>query len=300
MARRPHARCAQLLIALTAVLLLVTAASAAAATWTGTWSTNYGELKLSQQASSVTGSYFWAGGTGSLSGTASGQRLTGRFTDPSGTGPFEFTMATHGLSFAGSWSYDTGGSGTWTGTRATPLTPGPQPPVAPIGPVADPSGKVPCGAVSIAGRSYQVFARGLTCQEALDILNGRGAGWRCYGSSTGVGKRYLCRRVATPGKSSTNWTFSIPPGGERCAPVRHNNRYWDVYKRSVLCRYARNTALRALRNQSPIIYEFTNPSQGFHGRWTCRQFGTGVGRYGLCHKRVENRLVAWMPSARGR
>lgn len=295
-------RTARLFAALAVVLLLVTATSAAAATWTGTWNTSYGELKLTEQGSSVTGNYFWAGGPGSLSGTASGQTLSGRFSDPSGTGPLEFTMSADGLSFTGSWSYDSGGNGTWTGTRTTPLPPEsePPPPVAPSEPVADRSGKIPCGPMSIAGRTYRVFARGMTCQEARDILSGRAAGWRCYGSSTSAGKRYLCRRVTTPGKASTNWTFSIPPGGERCSPVQHRGRFWDVYKRGVLCRYARNTTLRALRQESPIVYEFTNPSQGFNGRWGCRQFGTGLGRYGLCYKRVENRLVAWMPSARGR
>ena len=300
--RRICRRPARLVAALGVGLLLVTATSAAAATWTGTWNSSYGDLKLTQQGSSVTGSYFWAGGPGSLSGTVSGQTLTGRFGDPSGTGPMEFTMSTDGLSFTGAWSYDKGGNGTWTGTRTTPLPPEtqPLPPDAPSEPVADRSGKIPCGTVSIGGRSYRVFAHGLTCQEALDILSGRATGWRCYGSSTSAGKRYLCRRVTTSGKKSTNWTFSMPPGGERCAPVKYGRRFWDVYKRDVLCRYARNTALRALRGDSPIVYEFTNPSQGFNGRWTCRQFGSGLGRYGLCYKRVENRLVAWMPSARRR
>jgi hypothetical protein len=106
--------------------------------------------------------------------------------------------------------------------------------------------------------------------------------------------------VSTPGKSPTNWTFSIPPGSERCDAVKYNGRFWDVYKRAVLCRYARNTTLRALRDESPIVYEFTNPSQGFYGRWVCRQFGLASKRYGLCYKEVENRMVAWMPSAKRR
>ena len=117
------------LAATTVVLLVVTAAPAAAATWTGTWDTTYGELQLTQQGASVTGSYFWAGGPGSITATASGQTLTGRFSDPSGSGPLEFTLSADGLNFSGPWSYDDGsGSGTWSGSRKTPLPPEDAPP----------------------------------------------------------------------------------------------------------------------------------------------------------------------------
>ena len=141
----------------------------------------------------------------------------------------------------------------------------------------------------------------MTCEDARAILSGTATGWRCYGSRTSAGMlHYLCRRAGSPASRSAGWTISLPSGADRCAPVKYHGRFWDVYKRAVLCRYARNTALRALRNDSPIIYEFTNPSQGFHGRWSCRRYGAGSGRYGICHKLVENRLVAWMPSTRRR
>jgi hypothetical protein len=168
-------------------------------------------------------------------------------------------------------------------------------------PVADSTGKIPCGTMEIGGRQVRVFARGMSCEDARNILSGNATGWRCLSATTSAGTlRYLCRRTSTPGSSSTNWTLSLPSGSDRCAPVEYKGRFWDVYKRAVLCRYARNTALRALRRQSPTVYEFTNPSQGFNGRWACRQYGTGRSRYGLCYKRVENRLVAWVPSTRRR
>lgn len=181
-----------------------------------------------------------------------------------------------------------------------PLTP---PPVGPtlLTPPPDAAGKTDCGKVALNGIQHRLLVRGMTCQEARDILAGVATGWQCFGSRSGSGQtHYLCRRSATPAGSTKNWAFSIPPGSERCAPVQHDGRFWDVFKKSVLCRYARNTALRGLRNDRPIVYEFTNPSQGFNGRWSCRRYGAGAGRYGLCFKKVENRFVGWLPSARRR
>jgi hypothetical protein len=103
--------------------LWLAAPALGASTWTGTWNTDYGTMRLTQRGGSVTGTYDWPVRPGKLAGTASGSVLTGTWTeDPpsTGTGPFEFVMSSDGLRFTGTWSDVVGGGGgTWSGTRTT-------------------------------------------------------------------------------------------------------------------------------------------------------------------------------------
>ncbi len=92
--------------------------------WTGTWSTNWGSMTLTQTGSSVSGSYAHDGGQ--IAGTASGLVLKGRWSEqpsrqpPNDAGDLEFTMSADGKSFTGRWRYGYTGawsSDSWTGTR---------------------------------------------------------------------------------------------------------------------------------------------------------------------------------------
>ena len=83
----------------------------------------------------------------------------------------------------------------------------------------------------------------------------------------------------------------LPRGGVRCQAIVVNGRTYDVWKDKVLCGFARNTARRMITGETPYVYEFTNPSQGFSGRWHCEFFGVTTGS---CIKRVEGRFVFWM------
>lgn len=193
-----------------------------------------------------------------------------------------------------------GGGGPSPATPSTPPVVTPPAPLDPLDtPEPDASGKVDCGPVTVGGRELRLVVHGLTCEEARDVLAGVPTGWQCFGAPGAAGeRRLLCRRTTAPPRSTTGWAFALPGDGGRCAPVKVGRRRWDVHRRAVTCRYARNTALRGLRGDDPIVYEFV--SQGQPGRWTCRRYGAGDGRYGLCVKAVENRFVAWMPSARRR
>lgn len=90
-------------------------------TWTGEWNTNWGLMSLSQNGATVAGSYLHE--NGKIQGTTAGRVFTGTwfesppggFHDPSG--PCTLTIAEDGDSFSGTWSYDHGPGGSWTGTR---------------------------------------------------------------------------------------------------------------------------------------------------------------------------------------
>lgn len=89
--------------------------------WSGSWSTDWGTMTLSQSGSTVTGTY--EHDSGKIQGTVNGSTLTGRWSEaPSYAGPrdagtFTWTLSADGKSFSGSWTYDGGGGGSWTGTR---------------------------------------------------------------------------------------------------------------------------------------------------------------------------------------
>jgi hypothetical protein len=89
--------------------------------WTGTWSTNWGEMRLTQSGSSVNGDYDWRQGL--VTGTVTGNALNGTWTEgpsrrpPNDAGDFAFTMAEDCASFTGKWRYGSEGelSGSWDG-----------------------------------------------------------------------------------------------------------------------------------------------------------------------------------------
>ena len=91
--------------------------------WTGTWSTNWGDMILEQDGISVAGNYTWDNGR--IQGTVSGDKLIGTWSEapsysPShDAGDIEFTLADDCKSFTGYWRYGREGSwsGGWTGTR---------------------------------------------------------------------------------------------------------------------------------------------------------------------------------------
>lgn len=93
--------------------------------WTGDWSTNWGDMTLTQTGSKVTGTY--THDQGKISGTVSGNTLTGTWSEdpsyspPSDAGEVEFVMSEDGKSFTGKWRYGSEGSwGVWEGgTRIT-------------------------------------------------------------------------------------------------------------------------------------------------------------------------------------
>ena len=100
-----------------------TRSGAAAFSWTGTWTTNQGTLKLTQTGSSLTGTF---PGGGHVHGTASVTRAGGSWSGAletplgnrvTGSGTFSF-RAVGGDRFVGSWAGAAGHGGIWTGTRA--------------------------------------------------------------------------------------------------------------------------------------------------------------------------------------
>ena len=93
--------------------------------WTGIWETNFGDMELVQEGSTVTGSY--THDQGRISGTVSGNTFTGTWSEapsysPSNdAGGVQLVMAEGCTSFRGSWRYGhdkTSWDGDWTGTRA--------------------------------------------------------------------------------------------------------------------------------------------------------------------------------------
>ena len=98
-----------------------TAAPPPPPSFTGDWTTEWGDMHLDQGVSTVAGTYQYGGGTiaGNLNGSTLNFRWLNRVTGQSGTGTF--TLATYGRSFTGNWNADgftvgTSG-GVWTGLK---------------------------------------------------------------------------------------------------------------------------------------------------------------------------------------
>ena len=93
--------------------------------WTGTWSTNWGEMRLVQDGGVVRGDYDWD--QGQIDGTLDGEVLRGMWTEvpsrqpPRDAGDLEFTMAEDCQSFTGRWRYGSseGWRQRWDGERRT-------------------------------------------------------------------------------------------------------------------------------------------------------------------------------------
>jgi hypothetical protein len=180
---------------------------------------------------------------------------------------------------------------------APPPPPGPPPPPPPgppplPGPPPPPpfSGEQVDRYCRVTYRKREVVlwvGRGLTCAQALDILEDRRKGGDCFSVASlksGGPPLFICR---------AHGRVLMSPGRGRCRPVKYEGRTYEVYKQRVLCRYARATALRVLRNDRPYIYEFENPREG--RRWRCIRRDRSGAIYGACAKRVERRWISFFP-----
>lgn len=92
------------------------------AIWSGTWSTNFKHLVLTQTGNQVTGHY--ENDNGRIDGQVSGNTLKGTWSEepsyrpPKDAGDFEFTLSSDGRSFAGRWRLgSTGDWREWKGAR---------------------------------------------------------------------------------------------------------------------------------------------------------------------------------------
>jgi hypothetical protein len=107
----------------------------AAAQWEGTFDSTFGELALTVDGDQVTGTYEYCSGT--LEGTVSASALSGDWTEnpdacppedtreeEATTGTFEFTLASDGQSFSGTWAFADGSTDpngdAWEGERLAP------------------------------------------------------------------------------------------------------------------------------------------------------------------------------------
>lgn len=90
---------------------------------TGSWSSSWGNMELTQSGSSVTGSYTWD--SGKLDGSISGSILSGKwseapsYSEPNDGGDIVFTFAADCASMTGKWRYGSSGSWfeDWSGTK---------------------------------------------------------------------------------------------------------------------------------------------------------------------------------------
>jgi len=86
----------------------------------GTWSTTYGQMVLSENGGTVSGTY---GGRNGITGRVSGTKYTFTYYEPGVKGEGEFELSPDGQSFAGRWRADGQAAwSNWTGKRA-PETP---------------------------------------------------------------------------------------------------------------------------------------------------------------------------------
>ena len=90
------------------------------ATWTGTWHTNHGTMRLTQSGTQLTGTYAACGAKATITGVLSGSIFNGTWSEPcdSRSGRLRFTLAADGQAFRGSWSYGRASPAmSWNGTR---------------------------------------------------------------------------------------------------------------------------------------------------------------------------------------
>ncbi len=91
--------------------------------WTGQWSTYFGNMTITQSGKVVTGTYEADGGR--INGTVSGKKLVGNWSEgpsyaaPGQAGNIEFNLSEDCNSFGGRWRYGYEGnwSTNWSGTR---------------------------------------------------------------------------------------------------------------------------------------------------------------------------------------
>lgn len=156
-------------------------AAGAVFSWTGTWDTNYGLMKLEQSGTTVTGTYFrpvrW---NGTIKGTVTGRTLTG-FWNENAPGfrddqRIEFVMSENGASFEGRMTFPGTGwfpMGAWHGPRTTPVPP----PVADSGSGAEAS-PAPEGPDSALARLIHRFEDQIETDIKLGLYRRRGKAFR--------------------------------------------------------------------------------------------------------------------------
>ncbi|MFH1234487.1 MAG: hypothetical protein V1493_02640 [Candidatus Diapherotrites archaeon] len=91
--------------------------------FTGSWSSNWGDMEFKQDGSKVTATYTYD--SGKIDAVISGNILIGKwseapsYAEPGDAGDVELELSTDCKSFTGNWRYGTGGawSGGWTGTK---------------------------------------------------------------------------------------------------------------------------------------------------------------------------------------
>jgi hypothetical protein len=99
-----------------------------AQSFAGKWQTNFGVMTLTQNGTSVTGTF--SGGKGSVEGAITDNVLSGTWTQGASdsgneatSGDFEFVLSSDGNSFAGKWRRGSSGAwlpSPWNGTRLQP------------------------------------------------------------------------------------------------------------------------------------------------------------------------------------
>lgn len=106
---------------LLAALLFITGFTAAAQTWTGSWNSSFGELRLHQIGIDVYGDYR---DLGDIDGRVNGNKLTGTFTNGNKSGSFIFTLANNNTSFTGKWKWSTSNNWQdWNGSLKSSAAP---------------------------------------------------------------------------------------------------------------------------------------------------------------------------------
>jgi hypothetical protein len=110
--------------AMLAALIAPTAALANCPHFGGTFSSDFGPMKLTakpiahkKDVYAVSGTYYWDGHYDTITGTLSGNRLSGQWTQPDRSGYLSLTLLPDASAFHGSWTEanHTGGGG-WNGT----------------------------------------------------------------------------------------------------------------------------------------------------------------------------------------
>lgn len=88
--------------------------------WQGSWSTNFGELRLHSNTGIVTGDY---ANRGQINGNWNGETglLTGTFNNNERRGVFSFSLNAEGTAFSGDWKWDgeTDWRGSWDGNKTS-------------------------------------------------------------------------------------------------------------------------------------------------------------------------------------
>jgi hypothetical protein len=92
-----------------------------ATSWTGSWNSNHGAVRLTQHGTKVTGTYPACAGKAVITGKVSGSSLSGTWSQPcdSRGGRLRFTLGPTGETFSGTWGYGSDAMTlSWDATRS--------------------------------------------------------------------------------------------------------------------------------------------------------------------------------------